>query len=1091
MNTDNQLLAEYADRGSEGAFRELVQRHINMVHCAALREARGNVALAEDITQEVFTQFARRAKKLSSHPALAGWLYTCVRQITANIRRAEDRRQRREHEAFLMNELLGPNQDNQLWQQVRPVLDDVMHELDDEDRTAVVLRFFEGLSLKEVGVALGLTENAARMRVERSLEKLHVRLSRRGINSTASTLAGVLVAGAVLSASSTFAASVATGAMASAAAGHASAFSLAKALSIVKSKTVLVGSIAILASGIILWKHFEPHSNSGAAKMPAQSTAPAMDSMDANNGAQAEPTPVVVSAAPTNAAVPAQMALQLLDTDTGEPLPGAKLYLFYMFKDGRGKAFHTVTDGHGRAGVDVPQPPYWALNMFVTADGHVPKVTTFGFRRAMPSEYSMKLERGVSIGGVVLDESGRPISNAKVGFNGPGNDSSLAENIQFGPDTEVVTDANGQWSCNMIPRSYEEISVHVKDGEHAETNRIVRLATADANKLVIRMTPGFSVKCLVEDLNGNPIPGARVRQVQLNDEHDHSKPTDASGAFEFKAMAAGELIISVQADGFAPAMQTLQLSSNVDTFKFQLGPGQLLRGRIVDEESNPVTNAFVEITRGQEKILWNTNTDASGRFEWNSAPVETLHYSVLAEGFNRVYAQTLSADGSEQVIKLTREHSEKDNVQITGTAVDADTGKPLDTLKVFVGEVDPLWEYPLDFYTTGKDGQFAVSFPRKSSHPGYIIEIEQEGYLPAASPVFQKTNGNQKLQFKLQKGTGPAGVVKLPNGEPAVNATVCLCTSRAGVVMDGPAHIETGINTTSYKTQTDSSGKFTLAAATDPQGLIIVHDQGYAEVSAGDLANIGTIRLQPWGTVKGKLMAGSQPGVANEPVAIFNQVLGYADDGRHFGFFSFRFNTATDSDGNFIFDKVPPGQCAVAHEPRTANSSYASDNTAVTAVAGNVSEVVIGGPGRTIVGKAILSGSAGPIDWRKVPVSLHSKSSNEPNSRPKREDFSTFEAFVAASENYFHIYQNQKRFETFCGSDGSFQVSDVPAGTYELRIEVRDTKPNSVASNDNSSSKPVLDSLVREIVIPDDNSVEAFELGPLEMTPQQVNVSAR
>ena len=256
----------------------------------------------------MFTELARSADKLSSHPALAGWIYTCVRQMTANIRRAEYRRQRREKETFLMNELLGPNQDNQLWQQVRPVLDDVMHELDNEDRTAVVLRFFEGLSLKEVGVALSLTENAARMRVERSLEKLHVRLSRRGINSTASTLAAVLVAGAVLSASSTFAASVATGAMASAAAGHASAFSLAKVVSIVKSKTVLIGSVAILASGIVLWKHFEPQSKSVAPRMSVP-PAPSVVSMDANDAAQSEPTPVIANAASTNPVVPGQMEI--------------------------------------------------------------------------------------------------------------------------------------------------------------------------------------------------------------------------------------------------------------------------------------------------------------------------------------------------------------------------------------------------------------------------------------------------------------------------------------------------------------------------------------------------------------------------------------------------------------------------------------------------------------------------------------------------------------------------------------------------------------------------------------------------------------
>src|SRR5947208_600858 len=136
-----------------------------------------------------------------------------------------------------MNEILGPDSADNLWQQVRPVLDDVMHELNEGDRTAVVLRFFEGRSLKEVGQALGLTENAARMRVERSLEKLRVFLSRRGVKSTASTLAGLLATGAVMTAPSTLASSVATSALTATASGAVTAFTVAKLLSIAKTKT--------------------------------------------------------------------------------------------------------------------------------------------------------------------------------------------------------------------------------------------------------------------------------------------------------------------------------------------------------------------------------------------------------------------------------------------------------------------------------------------------------------------------------------------------------------------------------------------------------------------------------------------------------------------------------------------------------------------------------------------------------------------------------------------------------------------------------------------------------------------------------------
>src|SRR5438034_4434211 len=271
MDTDNKLLESYATIGSERAFRELVERHINLVHSAALRECGGNAALAEDIAQAVFTELARHATQLVRHPAIAGWLYTCVRRMTANVRRAEDRRQRREHEVITMNELLGPDPTDQLWQQVRPVLDDVMHELNPEDRSAVVLRFFEGRSLKEIGAALGLTENAARKRVERSLEKLHGLLSQRGVKSTAATLTAVLAAGAAITAPSALASTVATGALTTAAADSTAGFTWAKLMGIAKTKTAATGGLVIMVVALAFWHHFRP--TSADAKRTAQAPA--------------------------------------------------------------------------------------------------------------------------------------------------------------------------------------------------------------------------------------------------------------------------------------------------------------------------------------------------------------------------------------------------------------------------------------------------------------------------------------------------------------------------------------------------------------------------------------------------------------------------------------------------------------------------------------------------------------------------------------------------------------------------------------------------------------------------------------------------
>ena len=127
--TTNELLRGYAADRSETAFAELVRRHIDLVYSAALRQVRGDAATAEDVTQAVFIELARRAPHLVRHTALTGWLYTSTRFLAGKARRAEQRRQAREQEAHVMNQLLQPAESDLAWQELQPLLDEVMHEL--------------------------------------------------------------------------------------------------------------------------------------------------------------------------------------------------------------------------------------------------------------------------------------------------------------------------------------------------------------------------------------------------------------------------------------------------------------------------------------------------------------------------------------------------------------------------------------------------------------------------------------------------------------------------------------------------------------------------------------------------------------------------------------------------------------------------------------------------------------------------------------------------------------------------------------------------------------------------------------------------
>ena len=255
MANDNELLRDYARSASEAAFAELVHRHVNMVYSSALRELNGDADQAQELAQLVFVELSRKAASLVCHPALAGWLYTSVRWMAANIRRAEDRRQHRQLEYQSMSQLHSSDSTDSTWQQVRPVLDDTLHELDETDRVAIVLRFFEDLSLKQVGMQLGVGENAARMRVDRALEKLHGLLSKRGIKSTGSALAAALVAGTVASAPTGLAASVIANSLGSASVAAATYAKLLKT-TVAAKKLILVLTPVVLVLGTIGLIHF-------------------------------------------------------------------------------------------------------------------------------------------------------------------------------------------------------------------------------------------------------------------------------------------------------------------------------------------------------------------------------------------------------------------------------------------------------------------------------------------------------------------------------------------------------------------------------------------------------------------------------------------------------------------------------------------------------------------------------------------------------------------------------------------------------------------------------------------------------------------
>src|SRR2546427_10322698 len=163
------------------------------VYSAALRMVCDS-HLAEDVTQCAFLALAKNAAQLTDRPVLSGWLHRTAHNIAAQTVRSDVRRRAREQEAAAMNELHEPDA---VWEQIAPHLDNALGELSDADRDALLLRYFEGKSAREMAQTLGTSEEAAQKRVSRAVERLREFFTKRGVTVGSSGLVVVNSANAV------------------------------------------------------------------------------------------------------------------------------------------------------------------------------------------------------------------------------------------------------------------------------------------------------------------------------------------------------------------------------------------------------------------------------------------------------------------------------------------------------------------------------------------------------------------------------------------------------------------------------------------------------------------------------------------------------------------------------------------------------------------------------------------------------------------------------------------------------------------------------------------------------------------------------
>jgi len=259
--SDGELVTAYVAEGSEAAFRALVNRHVDMVFATALRQT-GNAALAEDISQNVFISLARKAPRLAGSQTLGGWLFRAAVLETKRRIRTELRRCQREATAW---ELLAPQREQgSPFAALLPLLDEALLALREADRLALVSRFLEERSFREVGLALGVDEEAARKRVARAVQKVSEFFRQRGFALPAAGGASGLLTSAAQAAPPALAASAAKAALSAGGAGTAVNSLLFHVMKLTKNQ--VAAACIVLAAIPLGWQH---HAQAVCARQQA------------------------------------------------------------------------------------------------------------------------------------------------------------------------------------------------------------------------------------------------------------------------------------------------------------------------------------------------------------------------------------------------------------------------------------------------------------------------------------------------------------------------------------------------------------------------------------------------------------------------------------------------------------------------------------------------------------------------------------------------------------------------------------------------------------------------------------------------------
>ena len=728
--------------------------------------------------------------------------------------------------------------------------------------------------------------------------------------------------------------------------------------------------------------------------------------------------------------------------DDGSPLAGA-----LAKADGPNISGDVTTGTDGLATFSVPATLPQYLSVRVRKDGFVPKLITWSLDQpsfTLPNDFTLKMEKAQSIGGVVRNDDGQPVEGAKVVLIIRGSSMGGVAQQVFNDIWEwrVTTDKDGKWHFDEAPSDLRPLQVRLEHPDYASDKEIYpRPSDAQFKNqtALLFLHRGTPVKGVVTDENGEPISGVNVVFGEAGSDSTSypSTQTNAAGHFHFgglsiKGLSMPPPILTFTSDNYAPEMVEFKPSGGSQTLNVQLKPGKRLRVRLTDQQGHPVKDVTLcpDNWRGHRPfggIRFQSDNDSL--IVWDHAPDDPITYAMLTDSFQSQNL-VLQPKDEVQVIRLKRQ------TVVSGQVVDATTKQPITAFYLIFGTYFPPqvpgytgWARGAALHFQGDSYRYVFSGPVQMDSgdgktPGaegfHRIRIEALGYEPGVSRPIANDEESVSVDFQLKPAPAIHGVVTAADGTPVKNAQIVV----AGP--GNPLQIMNGVCRSKWdqlSVNTNAQGEYDLPPQEEDFPIAIIQpDAGYQITTYGDLKTSPNVKLLPWGEldISTSAKADTNP----------QYFVRYVDEDRDSSLKRIRFQTYKPSDfqsGSIIYKQLVAGPMKIGKFMQDIN-----EGQVVQIESGKTTQVDFRTGKNAVMGKISLPPGAS-TDYPLAMLSLRPIIPDPPYPSNLAQDQrrAWIRNWITTPEGKAYQAKTSEIPFTVDGG-GNFRIDDVSPGSYQL-----------------------------------------------------------